>query len=112
MKLVVSHWLEQQFLDWQSQTGSRQTISDFADYLSVGRVALTNWMNGKRIPSGDSVKRIAEKLGPQIYRILGLVPPDDEKLLQLLEYWDELSEKEQEELLEEVAQIASTKKDD
>jgi len=75
-KTPLGEWLERQFLKWQNERGERQTLDTFAQYIGVTRSALNKWMNGNRTPDADYADQIADKLGPEIYDLLGLPRPD------------------------------------
>lgn len=90
-KTPLGEWLERQFLKWQNERGERQTIDAFAQYIGVTRVALNRWMNGVRTPSADYADQIADKLGPEIYDLLGLPRPDP-RLQAIIRQWGALPE--------------------
>lgn len=83
----------QKFLDWQRESGKSQAQGKFAAYLGVSAASLSDWLNGKYEPSGaENIARLAEKLGPEIYDVLGMarpagagLSPKKRKLLELLE---------------------------
>ncbi|PZU17279.1 MAG: hypothetical protein DI589_26130 [Shinella sp.] len=41
----------------------RDTLADFADKMEVSRSAWSNYEAGRRLPSHETIKRIAERLG-------------------------------------------------
>lgn len=88
----LAKWLNEKFLSWQSQTGERKTIGDFAIYLGVNEGALGHWMNGRRSPSRANADQISRKLGYEILDILGFARPAES-------YFDELPPDLQEALL-------------
>lgn len=71
-------WLTQQFLAWQTQQNAIRTLADFADYLGVGRAALSMWLLGSRTPSRKMAAKLAEKLGAEVYDLLGFARPDEQ----------------------------------
>lgn len=74
-----STWLESKFIDWLVQEGKRRkTLSAFAASMGVSQSMMTRYMNGTVRPTGDNIRKIAEKLGPEIYDLLGLGRPDEE----------------------------------
>jgi len=66
----VAAFLEKRYLQWQNKVG-RKTIAEFAQYLCVNRSLLSQWMNSSALPGNENVIKIANKLGPDIYEILG-----------------------------------------
>jgi len=90
-KGLVGDWLERQFLDWQREQGGRRTVTEFSEWLEVGRDTLNNWMNGRRTPEGESTNLLAAKLGPEIYDVLGLPRPDP-MLQAIIRSWGNIPE--------------------
>lgn len=75
--MEVGKWLTKKFLEWQTQSGEKKTVTEFADFLGVSRDTLNKWFNGQRRPRGTNVDVLAAKLGPEIYDILGLRRPGE-----------------------------------
>ncbi len=76
MRNELGQWLNHQFLLWQLNQGGRQTVGEFAKYLGVSRDALYKWMNGQRAPDLECVEKLADKLGPEVYGLVGLPLPN------------------------------------
>lgn len=109
MKNALGQYLDHQFLQWQISQGGSKTVIEFAQYLEVSRDALYKWMNGKRVPDFESIKILAEKLGPEVYESIGLKPPNMH--LQSIELiWDSLSEEQQETYAAEIREQAERNK--
>lgn len=72
--MKLSDWLETQYLLWKGD--SKKTYTDFAVYLDVPNTSLSNWLNSGTKMRADTVSKIARKLGPEIYDVLGLDRPD------------------------------------
>jgi len=83
-------FLEIQFLEWQQRSGGRKTVFQFAEYLGVKQQTVSNWWNETRMPQGENVRKIAEKLGVEVYDVLGLPRPDPD-LFYIQGVWDELT---------------------
>lgn len=85
--MEFSDWINAQFMKWQGNR--RRTISEFAAYLGVKQLALSTWMKQEKASKPDykNAVKIAEKLGPEIYDVLGLQPelPTDEELKPIAE---------------------------
>lgn len=85
----LSEWLNMRFLDWQRSEGKRKTIAEFASYLDVSQASLSDWLRGKYAPKGQNLAKIAEKLGYEIYDVLGIPRPLpaelDEKINDLIQ---------------------------
>ncbi len=82
-----------------SKVGERKTIGEFAEYLDISRSLLSHYMNGSRNPSKENASKIAAKLGPEIFDLLGLARPDP-YLQTIINGWDDLDENQRKELLD------------
>jgi transcriptional regulator with XRE-family HTH domain len=71
---TFSDYLEAKLLEWQNQQGKHKTLKEFAEYLEVGRPLLSMWLNGTRVPGPRYINRLAQKLGQDVYEILGTKP--------------------------------------
>jgi hypothetical protein len=71
----VSEWLEHKYPEWERGQSSRQSYYQFARYLDVNHTSLTQWASGTAQPAGDDLAKLAAKLGPEIYPLVGAVPP-------------------------------------
>lgn len=75
---TIKDWLAQKFTAWEKTQGSRQSYYAFARHLGVSQSGLGAWMNGDSVPGGDELITIADKLGPEVYDVLGLPRPNAE----------------------------------
>jgi hypothetical protein len=75
---TAKEWLNQKFVEWEKAQGGRQSYYAFARYLEVSQSGLSQWMVGSAAPGGDDLLSLAQKLGPEIYEILGLPRPNAE----------------------------------
>ena len=62
----------------QTEHKEIKTLAEFADYLEVGRPALSMWLSGKRQPNSRMAQKLADKLGPEVYDVLGMARPDEQ----------------------------------
>lgn len=104
---TLPEYLTKRYLAWQADEGERKTLEDYANYLGVNRSLLSYWMNGSRVPSDENVKKLALKLGNDIYDILKIDRPNP-YLQTLNRVWEHLPESIQKRLAEE-AEIYETK---
>lgn len=96
--LDLPAWLEQKYLEWQGQRGKRATLAQFADHLGISAPLLSHYLNGLRKPTADNVRKLAQRLGPEVYDILGLQDPDP-KLRFIARNWGRLTSEQQQQLL-------------
>lgn len=96
-------WLRQKYDEWERRTGGNR--ADFATYLGVPSTSLSNWLNTGARPRVDSIRLLADKLGGEVYDVLGLRRPEESNAAldlidqEMLYVFDRLTDEEQEELL-------------
>lgn len=93
-------WIENKYLQWQSNQGGRRTVMQFAEYLQLSQQTVSNWLNGTRQPTGENIRKIAEKLGLEVYDVLGLQRPNP-VLHYITKHWDDLPLELQNKFMEE-----------
>ncbi len=71
MTTKASDWLNQQFLKWEQARGRRATVTEFARHLGVTQQSLSSYMSGAYLPRGTNLSKIAARLGPEIYDLVG-----------------------------------------
>lgn len=99
--MTFSYWLEQQFIAWMAKEKQRKTISAFADHIGVSQSLMTRYLNGQMLPTGDNIHKIAARLGPEVYDLLGLIRPDP-ILRKIISRWDKLPLEYQQELSDQI----------
>ncbi len=95
--MKFAQYLELKFIEWQRQQGGRKTVLDFSNYLGIAQTTASQYMNGNRIPQGESVNKLARILGIEIYDSLDL-PRPDEDLFYIEKEWDQLDDKTRQQL--------------
>lgn len=85
------------FLEWEKGTGQRQSYSAFARYLGVKQSTLSQWLTGNYPPNIEHVRILAEKLGSDIYSVMGL-GVNDPRLQELQKAYDAIPESNRSEL--------------
>ena len=89
---TLAKWLELKYIDWMKERGEIVSQREFADFLGIDPMNLSHYLNAKRkVPDQESIKKIAEKLGPEIYDVLGLARPDPQ-LQELTSIWHKLDQ--------------------
>ena len=68
-------WINEKFLEWRGST--RRSVSEFSAYLGVSQPTVSAWLNRTRgqPTSNRIIAALADKLGPEIYSVLGM--PED-----------------------------------
>lgn len=96
----LASWLEKQYIDWMAKEKQVKSQREFAELLGIDPVKLNQYLNGRRkMPDLETVNLIAEKLGPEIYDILGLARPDPQ-LQALTHKWHTLDQATKDKILE------------
>jgi transcriptional regulator with XRE-family HTH domain len=100
--MSLPQFLDQKYLQWQTAQGKRKTVQEFADYLGISQSVLSHYMNGKRKkPTSDNLRALSNKLGFEIYDVLGLPRPDPD-LAYISQNWDKVSEEFRQKFREQV----------
>lgn len=72
---AIAGWLNQQFIAFQAERGTRRTIREFGEHLGVDYSLLTKWLKGVAAPGNENVIILGNKLGPEIYDLRGWPRP-------------------------------------
>ena len=91
--MKFNQWLEQQYLDWEHQSGRRKTLQQFADYLGISSSLLSHYLSGSREPAAENLDKIADKLGDEVYDVLERPRPDP-ILRNVIRKWGKLSDEQ------------------
>ena len=70
-----STYLSNYFLDWQKING-RSSIRNFSKWLGIHYSLVDQWMNGNGKPGPNNLAKLAAKIGPDIYKVLEIEPPE------------------------------------
>jgi transcriptional regulator with XRE-family HTH domain len=91
-------YLLEKLQDYERVARHRISLNEFADYLGVSRPTVSLWLQGKIKPSYEFASLISEKLGNDVFSILGYSPPDPE--LQYIERnWSKVSDQVQQSII-------------
>ncbi|MEX1248630.1 MAG: helix-turn-helix transcriptional regulator [Anaerolineales bacterium] len=92
-----SQWLEASYLKWQATKRKRATLQEFADFLQISRVSLSQYLNGRRVPDDENMAKMAGKLGIEIYELMG--KNLDSTLMFIVKNWENLTDKQKHDLI-------------
>jgi len=95
-----------QYLDWQRELGKTQPRVAFAKWLGIPQPTLSAYLHGRRSPQGFTVDKLAEKLGVEVYDVLGLKRPDP-WLRLVLRMWQDLHEEDQQSVIEMMQEMVA-----
>ena len=98
----MEKFLAEEFEKERKKRGWRFSQAQWSKLLGVSQQSLSQWMNGLRLPTGENVFILADKLGPRVYDILGEPRrmPDDPGAQKIIELYYSMNEKERQELLD------------
>lgn len=97
---ALAKWLEIKYINWMRDKGEVLSQREFAEFLGLDPMNLSNYLNAKRkMPDDISIKKMADKLGPDIYDVLGLARPDPQ-LQELTSVWHRLDQEIKDKILE------------
>ena len=100
--MTFSQFLTDKYLEWQKKTGERKTATEFATWLGFPKTTLSSWWNNKSTPKdGEIIRKLAAKLGPEVYDVLGWERPDPD-LAYISQHWDNVSPEFRRKFREEV----------
>lgn len=99
-KGIFGEWLDRRYVAWQNSEGGSRTMGEFAEFLEFPRETVSRWANGKKKPNERFVAdKLANKLGDEVYDVLGMEPTDP-RLRKLNLRWPQLSEAKKNEIHE------------
>lgn len=108
-------FLRREFLSWAGKQNSKGIPSqaDFAKWLQVPTTSLSTWMNDVRVPVGENIDKLADRLGVEVYDLLGAPRkmPRSKKLYLIAMIWSKLPPHLQDRWYEEAKKIAEQKEE-
>lgn len=84
-----SKFLEMKFIEWQQLEGGRKTVKEFAEWLGFKQSTVSTWWSDKYPPNEESANKLANRLGPEVYDVLGMERPDP-LLTRIEQVWERL----------------------
>jgi transcriptional regulator with XRE-family HTH domain len=103
--------LLRQMQQWESAQGKRATLQGFADHLEVSQPLLSIWLKGETRPSSEKLELLANKLGSEVYEVLGLPRPDPD-LTRLNQIWPRIPETMRRSIVKQAEQFLSGTKNE
>jgi transcriptional regulator with XRE-family HTH domain len=110
----LARWMNQQrFIFETTIRRGRGTIEDFAQYVGISGINMGRYLEGKQMPSEKTVHKLAEKLGTEIYTIVGMPEklPSDPMAVEIMRGWHLLNKDERKNLLDEFRQKAARRRE-
>ena len=108
--------LTEGYLEYVNQRRRKVGDNEYARYLGVSVGSYNQWINGNRLPSYDNVIKLAAKLGPRVFDVMGyerVMVVADPQLIFIAERWRLLEHETREQIIghvrEESERTKSTK---
>lgn len=76
MFMEFKDWILQKFLEWERTKPRRQSQAAFARYLGINPSSMSQYLSGDFEPRDGNLQKIADKLGAEVYTVLGFDEPD------------------------------------
>lgn len=71
-------FLNRKYLEWRAnKIGAAGSISSWGREMGVSPQVLNGWMNRGSVPRAESIAKLTNYLGPEVYGVLGLDDIDD-----------------------------------
>lgn len=70
-----SDWITKKYVAWRGDAiGNDRSISEFADLVGVTQPTMSRWMKkgGQKPRDQQSIVKLVEAFGPEVYEVLGL----------------------------------------
>ena len=101
-------FLVDEFFKYQNRKHRRRVSeTEFAKFLGVKVASYNAWINGVRLPDYANAVKLASRLGPQVFDILGMERVSvsrDPQTMYILDHWSELDAETKTEILEHIAE--------
>ena len=97
--------LTEKYLEYVNQRRRKVGDNEYARYLGVSVGSYNQWINGNRLPSYDNVIKLAAKLGPRVFDVLGyerVMVVADPQLIFIAERWRLLDNETREQIKDHV----------
>jgi hypothetical protein len=98
-------FLVDKFLEYQNQKKRPVSDNEFARYLHVNAGSWNQWINGSRSPDFYNALKMSEKLGPEVFDLLGfprVITSKSAELWHIVEVWDQLDTVTQKNIYDQV----------
>lgn len=86
-----AQFLLKKIAELEQQEGRRVSNKEFGAMLGYSPGTISLWLNGKNTPDAKSIPGLADKLGLEVYEVLGLASPEPE-LRYISRNWENLPE--------------------
>jgi transcriptional regulator with XRE-family HTH domain len=106
--------LTEKYLEYVNQHRRKVGDNEFARYLGVSVGSYNQWINGNRLPSYDNVIKLAAKLGPRVFDVLGydrVMVIADPEIIFIAERWGLLENDTRKQIIEHIREETNPRKE-
>jgi transcriptional regulator with XRE-family HTH domain len=106
--------LTEKYLEYVNQHRRKVGDNEFARYLGVSVGSYNQWINGNRLPSYDNVIKLAAKLGPRVFDVLGydrVMVIADPEIIFIAERWGLLENDTRKQIIEHIREETTPRKE-
>ena len=110
---ALQELLTEAYVDYVSQHRRKVGDNEFAKYLGVPPGSYNQWANGSRLPNYQNTIRLAVKLGPRVFDIMGyqrVMVVDDPQIIFLAERWRLLTHETKKQIIDHVREESEENK--
>ena len=93
-------WINEKFLKWVADFNGKSALG-FAEYLDEDYDVVFEWLKGDAEPSIDVAQKLAVKLGPDIFIVLGYLKSNEWTVKFASRAWGKLSNEARIKVVEE-----------
>jgi len=101
----LQEYLTEEHIGYMQERKRKVTDSKFAKYLGVSTASYNQWVNGNRMPSYDNVIKIAARLGPEIFDIMGydrIAVSNNPDIMLIVDSWRYLDNETREQIIDHI----------
>lgn len=105
--------LTEAYMEYIESHGKRR-VSDnqFARYLGVSPASFNQWINGNRLPDIENAAKLAKKLGPRVFDVLGyqeVTYIEDPDLKFITRNWRYLDGDTQQQIIDHITEVINAR---
>jgi transcriptional regulator with XRE-family HTH domain len=90
VSITTAGLLLEHFLAWQKETGERQTLKEFAEYIGMSDKQLNHFFTGRREPGEKTAILFATKFSDHRFYDAVSIPRPDPNLKFIQRHWGDI----------------------
>ena len=105
--------LTEAYMEYIESRGKRRVSdNEFARWLGVSPASFNQWINGNRTPDLENAAKLAKRIGPRVFDVLGYEEAtliEDPELKFITRNWNELDNETRKQIYDHVAEVMDDK---